>query len=146
MKRKMLNSMRLELLSESVNESLARSAVSAFVAQLDPTLEELGDIRTAVSEAVTNCVIHAYRGTTGIIKLSAKYYDDRTVRICVSDDGCGIADVEQAKKPLFTTDAKGERGGMGFAIMESFSDRLRVTSKPGEGTTVIMTRRLAKVD
>lgn len=134
--------MKMVLLSDSRNESFARTAVTAFVSQLDPKTDELADIRTAVSEAVTNCVIHGYRGGEGKITLEVKLYDDRTVRIAITDRGCGIEDIEKAKQPLYTTDESGERGGMGFAIMESFSDRLTVRSRPGKGTTVVMTRRL----
>ena len=136
------NAMKMVLLSDSRNESFARTAVTAFVSQLDPKTDELADIRTAVSEAVTNCVIHGYRGGEGKITLEVKLYDDRTVRIAITDRGCGIEDIEKAKQPLFTTDESGERGGMGFAIMESFSDRLTVRSRPGKGTTVVMIRRL----
>ena len=142
MKRNISNEMKMVLLSDSRNESFARTAVTAFVAQLDPTTEELADIRTAVSEAVTNCVVHGYRGTVGRITLEVRLYDDRSVRIAVADRGVGIEDIEKAKEPLYTTDESGERGGMGFAIMESFSDRLTVHSRPGKGTKVIMTRRL----
>ena len=143
MKRKPMNEMTLIFPSESQNERYARSAVSAFVAQLDPDTEETADICTMVSEAVTNCILHAYRGTRGNVTVNTKLYEDRTVRIRVKDEGCGIADIEQARRPLFTTDHSGERGGMGFAIMESFSDRLAVRSKVGQGTTVTMTKRLS---
>ncbi len=143
MKRKSTNEMKLIFPSDSRNESYARYAVTAFVAQLDPTTEELADIRTAVSEAVTNGILHGYRGTRGLIQVDTKLYEDRTVRITVKDKGHGIVDVEQARRPLFTTDGSGERGGMGFAIMESFTDRLTVRSKVGKGTTVTMTKRLS---
>lgn len=136
------NTMKMVLRSDSRNESFARTAVTAFVSQLDPTTDELADIRTAVSEAVTNCIIHGYRGGEGKVTVDVKLYDDRTVRIAITDRGCGIEDIEKAKQPLFTTDESGERGGMGFVIMESFSDRLTVRSQPGKGTTVTMTRRL----
>lgn len=142
MKRKITNQMKMTFLSDSRNESFARGAVTAFVAQLDPKTDELADIRTAVSEAVTNCIIHGYRGRSGKITLETVLYDDRSVSIRVRDKGCGIEDIEKAKQPLYTTDESGERGGMGFAIMESFSDKLTVRSTPGKGTTVIMTRRL----
>ena len=143
MKKKRINEMTLTFPSDSRNESFARSAVTAFVAQLDPDTEELADIRTAVSEAVTNCIVHGYRHTAGPITVQTFLYDDRSVRIRIRDRGCGIADVAQARQPLFTTDHSGERGGMGFAIMESFSDTLSVRSRPGFGTTVTMTRRLS---
>ena len=143
MRRKSMNEMKLLFPSDSRNESYARYAVTAFVAQLDPTTEEIADIRTAVSEAVTNGILHGYRGTRGLIQVEVRLYENRTVVIVVKDKGHGIEDVEQAKQPLFTTDGSGERGGMGFAIMESFSDRLTVRSKPGKGTTVTMTKRLS---
>lgn len=144
MKSKMLNEMRLVIPSKSVNEGYARYAVSAFVGQIDPSVSELGDIRTAVSEAVTNCVVHAYREREGKIYICAKYYDDGKVIVTIRDKGCGISDVKQAMQPLYTTDTTGERGGMGFAIMESFTDRLRVRSCAGYGTTVTMTKRIKK--
>ncbi len=144
MKSKLLNEMRLTIPSKSVNESYARYAVSAFVGQLDPSVGDLGDIRTAVSEAVTNCVVHAYRDTEGKIYICAKYYDDGKVVISIRDKGCGIADVKKAMEPLYTTDTSGERGGMGFAIMESFTDKLRVRSAAGFGTSVVMTKRIKK--
>lgn len=142
MKAKITNQMKMIFLSDSRNESFARGAVTAFVAQLDPRTDELADIRTAVSEAVTNAVIHGYRGRSGLVTLETKLYEDRTVVIRVKDKGWGIEDIEKAKQPLYTTDDSGERGGMGFAIMESFSDRMTVRSAPGKGTTVVLTRRL----
>ena len=142
MKRKAINEMKMIFLSDSKNESFARSAVTAFAAQLDPDMEELADIRTTVSEAVTNSILHGYRGTSGKITVEVKLFDDRSLRIRVSDRGCGIENVEQAMQPLFTTDKSGERGGMGFAIMKSFSDSLSVKSKPGVGTVVTVTKRL----
>lgn len=144
MKRKLCNDMRLTLLSKSINESYARYAVSAFVGQLDPSVAELGDIRTAVSEAVTNCVVHAYKEREGKIYICAKYYDDGSVVITVRDKGCGMPDVKKAMEPLYTTDTTGERGGMGFAIMESFMDKLKVRSSVGFGTSVTMTKRIKK--
>ncbi len=128
--------------SDSRNESFARYAVTAFIARLDPEVSELADIRTSVSEAVTNCIIHGYKGGKGNVRVDVTLYDDRSVKITVSDRGCGIADIEQAKMPLFTTDESGERGGMGFAIMESFCDSLKVRSKVGQGTAVTMTKKL----
>ncbi len=128
--------------SDSRNESFARYAVTAFIARLDPDVGELADIRTAVSEAVTNAIIHGYKSKAGSVALEVRIYSDRSVRISVSDRGCGIEDIERAKLPLFTTDESGERGGMGFAIMESFSDRLKVRSVLGRGTTVTMTKKL----
>lgn len=143
MRNESVNSMYLELESRSVNEGFARSAVSAFVSQLDPTLSELTDIRTVVSEAVTNAIIHGYRESTGLIYISVKYYADRTVKIVIKDKGRGIEDIEQAMQPLYTGDPGGERGGMGFTIMDSFTDRLGVKSKPGKGTSVTMYKKLS---
>jgi len=140
-KKKPQNEMKLELASRSVNEALARAAVSSMVAQLDPKLDELTELRTAVSEAVTNAIIHGYRGSEGTVYISCRYYSDRTVVIKVKDKGCGIEDIEQARVPLYTGDPSGERGGMGFAIMESFCDRVKVSSKPNAGTTVTLTKR-----
>lgn len=142
MRNSVTNIMKLSFLSDSRNESFARYSVTAFAAQLDPDTEELAEIRTAVSEAVTNCIIHGYRGGQGKISIDTRLYSDRTVKIRISDKGCGIEDIDRAMQPLFTTDRSGERGGMGFAIMESFCDRLKVTSKPGAGTTVTMTKKL----
>ena len=142
MKRQQTNSVVCKFLSRSENEALARSVVSGFLLPLDPDAEELADLRCAVSEAVTNCIVHAYKDSAGIITLTAKAYSDRTVKITVSDGGCGIADVEQARKPLFTTLPGEDRCGMGFSIMESFSDKLSVASSVGKGTKVTMTRTL----
>ncbi len=139
---KVINSMKLEIESKSVNESFARATVSAFASQLDPTVEELSDIRTAVSEAVTNCIVHAYKNVMGRIYIKAELRDDRTFCVKIRDKGCGIEDVEKAKEPLFTT-AGGERAGLGFAVMESFSDRIRVTSKVGKGTTVTLYKKIS---
>ena len=144
MKKKILNEMRLTLPSYSINESYARYAVSAFVAQLDPTVSDIGDIRTVVSEAVTNCVVHAYKDKPGKIYICAKYDDGGKVTVSVRDRGCGIPDVKKAMQPLFTTDTSGERGGMGFSVMESFSDALRVRSCVGYGTTVTIVKRINK--
>ena len=142
MKKGVLNRRKLELDSDSKNEAFARYTVTAFVSRLDPDTEELADIRTAVSEAVTNCIIHGYRGKSGKVTVSVTLYDDRSVKITVTDKGCGISDIEQARQPLFTTDESGERGGMGFAIMESFSDRFSVRSALNRGTTVSMVKVL----
>lgn len=143
MKNKPVNEMRLEIESKSINEGFARYAVSAFAAQLDPTVEELSDLRCAVSEAVTNAIIHGYRDRQGIVYITAKYYEDRTIKIKVTDKGVGIEDIKQAMQPLYTTDPSGERGGMGFAVMQSFTDNLAVRSKPGKGTTVTMTKKFS---
>ena len=135
------NEMRISFPSNSNNEAFGRAVVAAFAAQLDPTIDELSDIKTAVSEAVTNCIVHAYRDTIGMIYITAKYDDHGTLQIKIRDKGCGIADVEQAMQPLFTT-AGEERAGLGFAVMESFMDKLRVRSSPGRGTTVTMLRTI----
>lgn len=137
------NYIALEFPSRSVNEGFARTAVAAFAAQLDPTLDELGDIKTAVSEAVTNAIVHAYPDELGRISLRASVYDGRVLEIVVRDWGCGIEDVDKAREPLYTTGGE-ERSGMGFTIMESFMDALIVRSKPGKGTVVTMKRRIAQ--
>ena len=137
------NYMTLEFPSRSSNEAFARSAVACFAAQLDPTLEELGDIKTAVSEAVTNCIVHAYPDGFGTIVLRCRILKDHVLDIVVKDRGVGIADIEKARKPMFTTGGA-DRSGMGFTIMESFMTSLRITSQPGQGTTVHMRRRLQR--
>ena len=134
---------KLEFLSRSINEGFARSAVAAFAAQLDPTLDELGDIKTSVSEAVTNAIVHAYPDTIGKIVVRARILANSTLEISVHDWGRGIDDVEKAREPMFTTGGD-ERSGMGFTIMESFMDTLKVRSKPGKGTIVTMRRRIAQ--
>ena len=144
MSKTLKNEMKLEINSVSSNEGYARYAVSAFIVPEDPTLEELADIRTVVSEAVTNSIIHGYRGGAGKIYVTVRIFSDRTVTIKIRDSGIGIEDIEQAMQPLYTSDPSGERGGMGFAIMGSFTDRLRVRSKPGSGTTVTMTKKLSE--
>lgn len=138
------NEMNLALPSLSVNEGMARAAVAAFCAQLNPTAVELADVKCAVSEAVTNCIVHAYKGTVGEIRICVKLCEGRLVQIEIRDKGCGIADVKQAREPLFTTDAENERSGMGFTVMENFCDDLRVRSRPGKGTTVTLLKRLHK--
>lgn len=137
------NYMILEFPSKSSNEAFARSAVACFAAQLDPNLEELGDIRTAVSEAVTNCIVHAYPESYGIITLRCRILKDNVLDIVVKDKGVGIADIEQARRPMFTTGGS-ERSGMGFTIMESFMTSLEILSVPGRGTTVHMRRRIQR--
>lgn len=137
------NQMQLEFPSKSVNESFARSAVACFAAQLDPTMDELGDIKTAVSEAVTNCIVHGYRNEIGMICVRCRILPGNILDILIKDKGCGIEDVEQARKPMFTTGGD-ERSGMGFTIMESFMHELKVTSRPGKGTAVHMKRRILK--
>lgn len=131
------NEMKLEFISKSANEAFARITVAAFASQLDPTIEELADIKTAVSEAVTNCIIHGYEDTSGIVKVECKLKDN-CVEIEISDNGKGISDIELARKPLYTTKANLERSGMGFTIMESFMDELKVESIEGMGTKVSM--------
>lgn len=132
------NKMTVQFESRSVNEGFARTAVAAFVAQLDPNMDELNDIKTIVSEAVTNAIVHGYRDGMGYITLTVRLFEGNHVEIKVKDSGCGIADVAQARRPLFTTGDR-ERSGMGFTIMESFSERMRVRSHPNKGTTVVMT-------
>ena len=137
------NYMTLEFPSKSCNEAFARSVVACFAAQLDPTMEELGDIRTAVSEAVTNCIVHAYPDALGIITLRCRILKGQTLDIVVKDKGIGISDIEQARTPMFTTGGA-DRSGMGFTIMESFMTNLDISSEPGKGTTVHMRRRLQR--
>ena len=136
------NYVTLEYLSRSSNESFARVAAAGFAAQLDPTLDELGDIKTAVSEAVTNAIVHGYPDQLGKIVVKLKLLENNTLEITVRDWGKGIEDIQQARQPLFTTGGE-ERSGMGFTIMESFMDRLTVKSTPGRGTTVTMRRRIS---
>jgi stage II sporulation protein AB (anti-sigma F factor) len=135
------NFMILEFPSRSSNEAFARSAVACFAAQMDPTLEELGDIRTAVSEAVTNCIVHAYPNELGVITLRCRILKDNVLDIVIKDKGVGIADIEQAMRPMFTTGGS-DRSGMGFTIMESFMSSFEVMSVPGKGTTVHMRRKI----
>ena len=137
------NYMILEFPSRSCNEAFARSAVACFAAQMDPTLEELGDIRTAVSEAVTNCIVHAYPDGLGTVILRCRILKDNVLDLVVKDKGVGIPDVEQARRPAYTTGG-GERSGMGFTIMESFMSSLEITSAAGKGTTVHMRRKLLR--
>lgn len=139
---KSVNEMRLTFLSRSANEGFARAAVAAFAAQLDPAVDELADLRTAVSEAVTNAIVHAYPDRLGTITLTVRLYDNGCVWVRVRDKGCGIPDVEQAMEPLYTTGGE-ERSGLGFSVMQSFTDKLRVRSVPGKGTTVTMEKYIA---
>lgn len=139
---RLLNYTTFKLPSLSVNEGMARAAVAAFCSQLDPCATELADIKCAVSEAVTNCIVHGYKNTVGTIYITVKLYEGGTVRIDIRDTGCGIADVKQARQPLYTTDAENERSGMGFTVMESFCDKVRVSSKCGKGTTVTLFKQL----
>ena len=135
---KVRNEMKLSFPSLSVNEGIARSAVAAFSAQLNPTIDELADIKCAVSEAVTNCIVHAYRDRIGVVQMNLRICEGNCLRIEIKDKGCGIPDVDVAREPLYTPDPEGERSGMGFAVMESFTDRMRVRSKVGVGTTVTL--------
>lgn len=137
------NYMILDFPSKSCNEAFARSAVACFAAQMDPTLEELGDIRTAVSEAVTNCIVHAYPESLGTITLRCRILKDNILDIVIKDKGVGIADIEQARRPAYTTGGA-DRSGMGFTIMESFMTNLDIQSSPGKGTTVHMRRKLQR--
>ncbi|MBR5239864.1 MAG: anti-sigma F factor [Clostridia bacterium] len=138
----MLNEMRLMFLSKSENEGFSRVTAAAFVSSLDPTVSELVEVKTAVSEAVSNAVIHGYDKTVGIITLEMRLFSDYSVEITVTDCGKGIADIEKAREPLFTTKSEEERSGMGFTVMESFMDTLEVESEPGKGTRVFMKKRL----
>lgn len=138
---KTVNELKMTFDSKSVNESFSRVAVSAFVACLDPTVEELTDIKTAVSEAVTNCIVHGYKESLGKIYITVGIYENGLVKIRIRDKGCGIEDIRQAMTPLFTT-AGGERAGLGFAVMESFTDKVKVRSSPGKGTTVTLYKRI----
>lgn len=141
MKESLNNKMKLEFISKSSNEAFARLTVAAFVSQLDPTIEELADIKTAVSEAVTNCIIHGYDKKQGIVKIIAKLKDDEVI-IEISDNGKGIENIDIAKEPLYTTKPNLERSGMGFTIMESFMDKLEIESIVGLGTKVTMTKKI----
>ncbi len=134
--------MKLYFESRSSNEAFARTAVAAFIAALDPTVEEVSDIKTAVSEAVTNCIVHGYREDIGKVYIHAKIFEDNRVQIKIWDKGCGIADVKHAMEPLYTTCETGERAGLGFSIMDSFMDKLKVLSKPGKGTAVTLEKSI----
>ena len=137
------NEASVSFLSRSANEGFARTTAACFAAQLDPTLEEINDIKTAVSEAVTNCIVHAYPDRLGKITMRLRLFEDNTLEIQVKDRGVGIADVEQARQPLYTT-GSAERSGMGFTIMESFMDSVKVRSVPGKGTAVTLRRRISR--
>lgn len=137
------NYVSIDFPSRSSNEGFARTVAACFAAQLDPTLEEVNDIKTAVSEAVTNAIVHAYPDSIGKVSMKLRLYEDNSVEIVVRDWGVGIADVEQARQPMYTTGGE-ERAGMGFTIMESFMDKLRLRSVPGKGTTVTMRRRISR--
>ena len=140
---KPVNEAKLTFLSRSVNEGFARTAAACFAAQLDPTLDEVNDIKTAVSEAVTNCIVHAYPDSLGTVTMRLRLFEDNSLEIMIKDSGVGIPDVEKARKPLYTTGGA-DRSGMGFTIMESFMDALKVRSVQGKGTTVTMRRRVSR--
>ena len=137
-----INQAAVKFLSRSNNEAFARTTAACFAAQLDPTLDELNDLKTAVSEAVTNAIVHGYPDTIGVVTMVMKLFEDNTVEITVKDKGVGIADLEQARTPLYTTGGD-ERAGMGFTIMESFTDGMRVRSTPGKGTVVVLSKKIS---
>lgn len=137
-----LNEMNLNFWSRSSNESYARGAVASFFTQLDPTVDEITDLKTAVSEAVTNCIVHAYRDRMGKIYITARVLEGDIAYIKIRDRGCGIEDVQQAMLPMFTTARDEERAGLGFAVMQTFMDKVKVTSTPGKGTTVVMLKKI----
>lgn len=137
-----INEVSMNLWSKSANESYARVAVASFFAQLDPTVDEITDIKTAVSEAVTNCIVHGYRDRVGKIYITARITADGMAYVKIRDRGCGIKDVKQAMEPMFTTAPEEERAGLGFAVMQTFMDKVRVFSTFGKGTTVIMTKQI----
>lgn len=141
-KRTLINEMKLTVAAVSENEALARVCVASFAASLDPCVDSLADLRCAVSEAVTNCIVHAYKDKKGYVYINARAYSDGTVSVRITDKGCGIEDVERAMQPMFTTGNSEERFGMGFCVMQSFTDSLTVTSQKGKGTSVFMTKRL----
>lgn len=141
---KPINKMKITFDSRSMNEGFARTAIAAFILPLDPTVEEITDLKTAVSEAVTNCIVHGYKDSIGTVTLSARLYPQNKVRITVSDKGCGIPDVNLAMQPLYTTVHNGERSGLGFTVMQSFTDKVKVRSKEGVGTTVTMEKFICK--
>ena len=138
----LVNELKIKLPSLSVNESAARSIVAAFVAQANPTVSEVADIKCVVSEAVTNCIVHAYPQTMGSIYITAQIFSNRAIKLEIRDRGVGISDVKQARQPLFTTSPESERSGMGFTVMESFTDRMQVRSRVGKGTAVLLFKQL----
>lgn len=144
MKMKIKNEVKVVMMSRSANESYARVTAAAFASQLDPTVEEISDIKTAVTEAVTNCIVHGYRDKVGKIEMLMRICDENTFYIKIKDKGCGIPDVKQAMEPMFTTRPDEERSGLGFIVMESFMDSLKVRSKLDKGTSVIMTKKIGK--
>ena len=142
---KIINEVKFNFPAKSANEAFARSAVAAFLMQLDPTISELADIKTSVSEAVTNSIVHGYKGEGGVIYINVRITDSDVVIIKVRDKGCGIEDIEKAMEPLFTTGGD-ERAGLGFAVMQSFMDSIKVSSKPSKGTTVTLKKKIVKND
>ena len=138
------NVMKMKMPSLSVNEGMARAAVAAFCVQADPSATELADIKCAVSEAVTNCIVHAYRDTVGEVNIKVEIFEGGWIKIDIRDRGCGIDDVRRAREPLYTTDREGERSGMGFTVMENFCDGVRVVSSPGKGTSVTLFKQLSE--
>lgn len=142
MKMTIVNELKMSFPSLSENERFSRLAVSGFLSQLNPRIDELSEIKTAVSEAVTNCIVHAYRNTTGLIFMQVRIFENNKVYIKIRDKGCGITDIKQAMEPLFTTAPDEERAGLGFAVMESFMDKIKVRSAADKGTTVIMEKTL----
>ena len=140
---KPMNEATVVFLSRSANEGFARTTAACFAAQLDPTLEEINDIKTAVIEGVTHCIVHAYPDKLGLVQMRLRLFEDHTLEIQIKDKGVGISDVEQARRPMFTTGGE-ERSGMGFTIMESFMDGVKVRSTPGKGTVVTMRRRISR--
>ena len=143
---KVINKMQLKLPALSANEGMARAAISAFCSQLDPSAVELADVKCAVSEAVTNCIVHAYRNSEGLIYITVSLLEGRVAKIEIRDRGCGIENVDEARQPLFTTDAASERSGMGFTVMESFTDKITVASRVGAGTKIVMYKVFGKRD
>lgn len=143
MKPKKINELKLTLPALSANEAVSRAIIGAFIAQLDPTIEEVADLKCAVSEAVTNCIVHGYRGEMGPIYISVTLFEDRSLTVVIRDRGCGIPDVKLARQPLYTTNTDGERSGMGFSVMETFTDRLFVSSRVDKGTRVSMKKCLS---
>ena len=144
--KKIINEMKLRLPARSVNEAVARSCIASFIAEANPTVEELCDLRCALSEAVTNCIVHAYKGREDeacYVYISVRLYDSREVSVEVSDNGCGIEDIERARAPMFTTGEPSERCGMGFLVMDSFTDSLTVQSTVGKGTRILMRKKLS---
>lgn len=142
-KREIINETKISFPSYSVNEAFARSVAASFCAQMNPTFDELSDIKCAVSEAVTNAIVHGYREHIGDVQITLRIYENRVFRAEIKDKGCGIENIEEAMRPLFTTDPENERSGMGFTIIENFMDSLKVTSVKGKGTRVVMTKKLS---